>query len=99
MAASYPDVDHGLDSSGVVERLKLIPPGCAYEVIPEDHPTGCPATDQPCIPPASSPGAGRHSDREGAHRVARIFRCSNAPLYARIFGESTRVVDAGEHHS
>ena len=33
-----PNHERGLDSPDVVERLKLIPPGRNYEVIPDDHP-------------------------------------------------------------
>ena len=33
-----PNHERGLDSPDVVERLKLIPPGCNYEAIPEGHP-------------------------------------------------------------
>lgn len=33
-----PNHERGLDSPEVVERLKLIPPGCNYTVIPHDHP-------------------------------------------------------------
>lgn len=33
-----PNHERGLDSADVVERLKLIPPGGNYEVIPKDHP-------------------------------------------------------------
>ena len=33
-----PNHERGLDSSDVVERLKLIPPGSNYEVIPAGHP-------------------------------------------------------------
>jgi len=33
-----PNHEIGLDSHDVVERLKLIAPGCNYEVIPKDHP-------------------------------------------------------------
>lgn len=33
-----PNHEQWLDSPDVVERLKLIPPGCNYEVIPKDHP-------------------------------------------------------------
>jgi DNA (cytosine-5)-methyltransferase 1 len=33
-----PNHEAGLDSSDVVERLKLIPPGGNYEVIPQGHP-------------------------------------------------------------
>ena len=33
-----PNHETGLDSPDVVERLKLIPPGSNYEVIPEGHP-------------------------------------------------------------
>jgi DNA (cytosine-5)-methyltransferase 1 len=33
-----PNHERGLDSPEVVERLKLIPPGRNYEVIPPDHP-------------------------------------------------------------
>lgn len=33
-----PNHEVGLDTSDVVERLKLIPPGCNYEVIPDGHP-------------------------------------------------------------
>ena len=33
-----PNHERGLDSADVVERLKLIPPGSNYEVIPEGHP-------------------------------------------------------------
>lgn len=35
---SAPNHERGLDSVDVVERLKLIPPGSNYEVIPEGHP-------------------------------------------------------------
>lgn len=33
-----PNHERGMDSADVVERLKLIPPGSNYEVIPKDHP-------------------------------------------------------------
>ncbi len=33
-----PNHERGMDSTDVVERLKLIPPGSNYEVIPEGHP-------------------------------------------------------------
>lgn len=33
-----PNHERGLDSPDVVERLKLIPPGANYEVIPDGHP-------------------------------------------------------------
>jgi DNA (cytosine-5)-methyltransferase 1 len=33
-----PNHERGLDSPGVIERLKLIPPGCNYEAIPKGHP-------------------------------------------------------------
>jgi DNA (cytosine-5)-methyltransferase 1 len=33
-----PNHERGIDSPEVVERLKLIPPGSNYEVIPKDHP-------------------------------------------------------------
>jgi len=33
-----PNHEIGLDTPDVIERLKLIPPGCNYEVIPEGHP-------------------------------------------------------------
>lgn len=33
-----PNHERGLDTADVVERLKLIPPGCNYEAIPEGHP-------------------------------------------------------------
>jgi len=35
---SAPNHERWLDSPDVVERLKLIPPGCNYEVIPKGHP-------------------------------------------------------------
>lgn len=38
LVATAPNHEVGLDSHGVVERLKLIPPGSNYEVIPEGHP-------------------------------------------------------------
>jgi len=33
-----PNHEKGQDSADVVERMKLIPPGCNYEVIPNGHP-------------------------------------------------------------
>jgi DNA (cytosine-5)-methyltransferase 1 len=33
-----PNHEHGLDSPEVVERLKMIPPGSNYEIIPDGHP-------------------------------------------------------------
>jgi DNA (cytosine-5)-methyltransferase 1 len=33
-----PNHERNLDSSGVVERLKMIPPGSNYEIIPDGHP-------------------------------------------------------------
>jgi DNA (cytosine-5)-methyltransferase 1 len=38
IAEDTPNHERGLDSPEVVERLKLIPPGKNYEVIPDDHP-------------------------------------------------------------
>lgn len=38
LAANAPNHEMGQDSPDVVERLKLIPPGSNYEVIPEGHP-------------------------------------------------------------
>lgn len=38
LPADAPNNEIGLDSPEVVERLKLIPPGCNYEVIPAGHP-------------------------------------------------------------
>jgi DNA (cytosine-5)-methyltransferase 1 len=38
IASGAPNHEKGQDSFGVVERLKLIPPGCNFEVIPRGHP-------------------------------------------------------------
>ena len=38
LGVSSPNHERGLDSADVVERLKLIPPGGNYEVIPDGHP-------------------------------------------------------------
>lgn len=75
LSDSAPNHERGLDSPDVVERLRMIPPGSNYEVIPEGHPLAVKglishvyrrlAPDRPAYTMIAGGGGGTH----GYHHV------------------------------
>lgn len=82
VASNAPNHQLGLDSPEVIERLKLIPPGSNYEVIPEGHPLSVKGLishvyrrldpDKPAYTMIAGGGGGTH----GYHHV-ELRRLSN----------------------
>lgn len=82
LLACAPNHETGLDSPDVIERLKLIPPGCNYKVISPEHPLAVKGLishvyrrlepDKPAYTVIASGGGGTH----GYHHV-ELRRLSN----------------------